>query len=222
MGNTFGHLFRVTTFGESHGGAVGVVVDSKAPLQAYLKALEARDEDARTAKLKEHARQVRDHMTKLGAKSYWEQFEPTPEFVVLFLPGESFLYAALEQQPDLIQEGVEQGVILAGPTTLIALLKAVAYGWRQESLAENARQIADLGCELYKRLVTMTEAFGDVGARLKQATESYNKAVGSFESRVLVGARRFRELEAAGESLGELPSPETVGVQPRVIEARID
>jgi DNA recombination protein RmuC len=199
-------------------GGKTLVVDAKAPLEAYLESLEIADEEARAAKLADHARQIRDHIVKLSQKQYWSQFRDTPDFVVLFIPGEVFYSAALEQDPGLIEAGISRRVVLATPTTLIALLRTVAYGWRQESLAENARAIAVLGKDLYERIQVMAGHWGSMGAGLRKALTAYNDAVGSLESRVLPAARRFRELDV-GRDAKDIETPLPIDQVPRELQA---
>ena len=196
-------------------GGRAVAIDAKVPLTAYLEAIEERDDKAKSQKLKQHAAQVRAHSDHLGKKNYWEQLEESPEFVVLFLPSEVFFSTALEQDPMLIEDSFTKNkVIIATPTTLIALLHAVAFGWRQESLARSAAEIADLGRELYDRLCKMDDHFADLGVHLEKAMKFYNSAVGTLESRVLVSARRFRDLGVGG-SVGELGVLEPVELPPK-------
>lgn len=187
-----------------------IVVDSKTPLKAYLEGLEAGDETARAAAQAQHAQQLRTHVTKLAEKSYWRQFESrTPEFVVCFLPGENFFSAALEHDPELIEFGAANRVVIATPTTLIALLKAVAHGWNQEKVAQSAQEVSAAGRLLYERLATFAEHLAKTGASLAAAVGSYNQAIGSFESRVVPQARRFEELGAAGPKSVLNPPPIT-------------
>ena len=187
-----------------------IVVDAKAPTDAYREAASTADPTVRAAKLLEHAAKVRGHVDALAAKAYWEQFQPSPEFVVLFLPGDQFLAAALEADPALLDRAIRSRVLPVTPSTLIALLKAAAYGWRQESVSKNAEEISELGRELYDRLVTYVEHFERVGHSLEAATKSYNAAVGSLEGTLLPGARKFAELGAKGaKDLPELGPLET-------------
>jgi DNA recombination protein RmuC len=199
-------------------GGKHVVVDAKVPLDAYLKALDAADEATRQALLADHARQVRTHLMQLGAKAYFEEVSPSPEFVVMFLPGEMFFSAALEQDPSLIEFGVDRKVIPASPTTLIALLRAVAYGWQQEAMEENARRISELGRNLYESIRTLGDRFDTLGSRLKSTLDAYNQAVGSLEGNVLIKARKFKELQAAngGEDIKPLEAVDRI---PRLLQA---
>jgi DNA recombination protein RmuC len=198
-------------------GDKNIVVDAKAPLQAYLEALEAPTDEIRGAKLKEHAAQVRIHTAKLSAKGYWEHLQPTPEFVVLFLPGETFFSAALEQDPALIEMGVSQRVILATPTTLIALLRAVSYGWRQELVAENAQKISELGQELYERIATMVEHLASLRSSLNTSVTAFNRTVGALQERVLPSVRKFKELGIASKK--DLKEFEPIDNVPRELPA---
>ena len=185
-------------------GGKNVVVDAKAPLAAYLDGIEAVDDDVRRAKLVDHARQVREHIAKLSAKSYWRQFTPAPDFVVMFLPDESFLRAAQEHDPSLVETAVASNVLLATPMTLITLLRAIAHGWQQETVADSARTISDLGRELYERLGTMARHFAKLGRSLDSAVGAYNETVGSLETRVLVTARKFETHGIGAVDVGEV------------------
>lgn len=196
-----------------------VVVDAKVPLAAYMQALETVDEQHRATHLAAHAAAVRAHMRALGAKNYWEQFEPAPDFVVLFLPGESFFSAALEKDRQLIEDGMQSRVVLATPTTLIALLRVVALGWQQEQLAENSQRISEAGKELFERCAKFAEHFGGVGSGLERAIGAFNKAVGSWESRVVPGARKLKELGATRGPDAEMPEVEPVQSLPRALAA---
>jgi DNA recombination protein RmuC len=196
-------------------GAKQIVVDAKAPLEAFLDAQETRDDDARALRLQAHARQVRDHMDRLGSKAYWDQLE-SPEMVVMFLPGETLFSAALQHDLTLIEHGLRQKVLLASPITLIALLTTVAHTWRQEALTENYREVAQLGKEFYERLATFIEHFDDVRKKLDGAVQAYNKAAGSFETRVLVSARRLKDMDVT--TAAELAPLEPIDSVPRVLK----
>src|SRR6201991_4637914 len=195
-----------------------IVVDSKVPFDAFYESISATDEEVRAARLKDHARLVRTHINNLSRKSYWETVQPTPEFVLLFLPGETFYNAALENDPKLIEDGVAQNVIIATPTTLIALLKAISYGWSQEQMAKNAQEVSNLAKTLYERIRIFTKHFDEVGKSLDRALEFYNKGVGSLETRVLVTARRFKELGAiSGEEI-EILEPLDKAARPMTLD----
>jgi DNA recombination protein RmuC len=199
-------------------GGKQIVIDAKAPLDAYLRALEAPDEIARQSLMTEHARQVRNHIAQLSAKSYFEKVASTPEFVVMFLPGEMFFSAALEHDPSLIECGVEKRVIPASPTTLIALLRAVAYGWQQEAMEENARKISENGRNLYESVRALAGHFQALGTKLKSSLEAYNDAVGSLEGNVLAKARKFKDLQAANAG-DDIKALEPIDRVPRMLQA---
>jgi len=201
-------------------GGQQIVVDSKAPMDAYLDAIEAEDDDQRAVAMARHAAQVRTHVQQLGSKNYQAQFDTTPEFVVLFLPSEAFFSAALSEDSSLIEKGVDQGVILATPTTLIALLRAVSFGWRQEALTQNAREISAVGRELYSRIGAFAGHVQKLGRSLSSAVGDYNKTVGSLETRILTGARKFEELGASPET-SSLPETKGIETLPREIRADI-
>ena len=175
-------------------GGRELIIDAKTPLDAYLTAVEASDDEAQEQALKRHARKVRERVRELSAKSYWEQFSHALEFVVLFIPGDQFLSAALEIDPQLLEDALNRKVVLATPSSLVALMRAVAYGWRQETLARNADRIRDVGQDLYARLSTFAEHLAQVGKNLDGSVHAFNKAVGSFDSRVMPGARKFTEM----------------------------
>ena len=195
-----------------------IVVDAKAPTDAYREAAAAADPKVRAAKLADHAAKVRSHVDALAAKAYWEQFQPSPEFVVLFLPGDQFLAAALEADPALLDRAIRNRVLPVTPSTLIALLKAAAYGWREEAVSKNAEQISELGRQLYDRIATYLEHFEKVGRGIENAANAYNDAVGSLERSLVPGARKFAELGAKGAK--ELPELGPVEAEPRDVTKR--
>jgi DNA recombination protein RmuC len=197
-------------------GGKKIVCDAKAPLDAFLDAQDAADEEARAVRLHAHARQVREHMDKLGSKAYWEQLGDSPEMVVMFLPGETLFSAALQSDLGLIEHGLQQRVLLASPITLIALLTTVAHTWRQEALAENYREVAQLGKQFYERLAIFADRFDDVRKKLDGAVQSYNEAAGSFEARVLVAARRLKDLEVT--TADDIPPADAIDKVPRVLK----
>ncbi len=198
-------------------GGKSIAVDAKAPMQAFLEALEASDENVRKAKFIEHARVVRGHIDALGAKSYWKNIQPSPEFVVLFIPGEAFYSAALRYEPDLFERGTSVGVILASPATLIALLKAAAYGWKQEALSKNADEIRKLGLELHERVAAVAKNMDDLGQRLRQSVDAYNSTVYQTESQLLVTGRKLEKLGAGSEK--KIVEPRLVDETPRSLTA---
>jgi len=200
-----------------------IVVDAKVSLEAYLVALSAESEQARKEALARHATQIRAHMSQLSARTYWEQFDKAPEFVVMFIPGESFFAAAADADHQLIEDGIKKRVVLATPTTLIALLHAVAYGWKQEQVAANAQAISELGKQLYERMRTLVEHISGIGNGLEKATGAYNSAVGSLENRIVPAARRFKELGAAsGDDIAIIGPVDTQPRQLTVLRDRFE
>jgi DNA recombination protein RmuC len=197
-------------------GGKQVVVDAKAPLQGVLDAYQSRDEDERQGHLRDHARLLRKHVKALADKAYWAALDTTPDFVVMFLPGEHLYGAALEADPTLIEDAMAKRVLIATPTTLLAILQAVAYGWQQERVAESAQAISELGRELHGRLVKLSRLLSTLGQRLNGAVRAYNETIGSYEARVLPGARRFADHGAAAAGR-ELPELEPVTLSARSV-----
>ncbi len=200
-------------------GNIRIVVDAKAPTEAYREAAAEGDPEIRLAKLKVHAARIRGHVEALASRDYWANVQPSPEFVVLFLPGDSFLSAAIESDPGIMDRAIDRKVLLATPMTLVALLKAVAYGWRQEAVSESAEEVSKLGRELSDRMATVLEHLGRVGSGLSSAVQNFNKAVGSFEQYLVPGARKFKALGAGG--IKELDVPERVDVEVREVSRKI-
>jgi len=198
-------------------GGKNVVVDAKVPLTAYLDASELEDDTLRNVKLRDHARQVRDHVVKLGNKTYWAHFQPAPDIVVMFVPGEALLHAAMQYDTALLEFSMTRGVMLASPLTLVALLRAIAYGWQQDTIAKNAQEISELGRNLYDRIAKLAEHFESVGKSLSKAVQSYNSAIGTLESRVLVTARRLKDKGVTATE--EFPELEAIDQTPRALGA---
>ena len=198
-------------------GGKNVVVDAKVPLTAYLEACQASDDASRDARLRDHARQVKDHIVRLGSKAYWTHFQPAPDIVVMFVPGEALLSAALQHDPGLLEFSMSKGVMLASPLTLIALLRAIAYGWQQETIAKNAFEISELGRSLYDRIAKLADHFENVGRSLAKAVQAYNSAVGTLESRVLVTARRLKDKGISASE--EFTDVQTIDTTPRPLGA---
>jgi DNA recombination protein RmuC len=194
-------------------GGTQIVIDSKVPMHAFLEALITQSDADHRIAMARHASLVRNHINQLSTKEYWKQFEPTPEFVVLFVPGESFFSAALEQDRTLIEDAIDRKVVLASPTTLIALLRAIAYGWKQQLVAENAERIKDLGKDLYDRMVTFAGHLQDIAKGLERANKAYNNAVASFDTRLMPGVRRFKEMGVGSSE--EIPILDPVEISPR-------
>ena len=201
-------------------GGKQIIVDSKAPLKAYLEAVETQEESTQIKYLKNHANHIRTHINQLSSKNYWQQFEQTPEFVIMFLPGEVFFSAALQQDPRLIEFGIEKKVILATPTTLITLLKTIEYGWQQERVAENAQAIGNLGKDLYDRFAKFTEHLVTVRKKLDATVKAYNTTIGSYESRLLVSARKFQEIGGYGNN--EIENIESIDRSVRLLTQEYD
>jgi DNA recombination protein RmuC len=198
-------------------GGKNVVLDAKVPLSAYLEAAESEDDAKREVKLRDHARQMKEHVSRLANKSYWAHFQPTPDIVVMFVPGESLLTSALQEDPTLLEFSMNRGVMLASPLTLVALLRAIAYGWQQETIARNAQEISELGRQLYDRISKLAEHFDGVGRSLAKSVQAYNSAVGTLESRVLVTARRLKDKGITAPA--DFPEPETIDHTPRPLGA---